>query len=222
MTTTPSRRIALDTETTGFGHSAALLSFFAVEFDLHTGKPGRELGFDFNPGVSIPWRITEITGITNAMVAGCPRLSRNHCLDIAAFLSGAEVWIHNRSFDEGVLDRSLALFKVPALRTVAQLQCSMQMAKKMGHAKVSLDALCQHYGIDLSGRNHHGARVDTHLLRQLVVRLHAKSRPAQAPTPAATPLQPQIQASSASQVSLRPSSQPRRQYNPSPTKLFTS
>jgi DNA polymerase III subunit epsilon len=172
MLSTPGARlIALDTETTGFGN-AALLSFYAVEFDLETGKTSKELELAFNPGFHIPEKITEITGITDEMVKDLPRITEDHLREIGKFIYGAEVWIHNKSFDEGILNRHMEIFDLKDIGDMCDVKCSMRLARELGHKKCSLDALCEKYNISLSERSVHGAKVDAMLLKELVVRMH--------------------------------------------------
>lgn len=165
------RVIALDTETTGFRTNAAILSFYAVEFDMETGICGKALELNFNPGFPIDAKITEITGITNEMAKAHPLMSEEHAQQIADFLKDAEVWIHNQSFDERIISYHLARFNQKPLRQIANLHCSLRVAKDNNHIKATLNDICMHFDIDLSGRSKHGAKVDTLLLIEVVVKM---------------------------------------------------
>ena len=169
---TNKRIIALDTETTGLGNDAALLSLYATEFDINTGETGAYLDLAFNPGIHIPRFITDLTGFTDEIVKDFPLFSRYHANQIHDFLEGSSIWIHNKSFDERMIDLNLSKFGKLPLCEFAELNCSMALAKKMKHPKVGLNALCGHYGIDLSSRSVHGAKVDVELLIQLVINLN--------------------------------------------------
>ena len=165
------RVIALDTETTGFATNAAILSFYAVEFDMETGACGEELELDFNPGFPIEAKITEITGITDEMAKKHPMMTAEHIVKIVCFLKDSEVWIHNKSFDERIISHHLERFNQQPLQEIADLRCSMRLAKENNHTRAKLDDLCQHFGIDLSVRSKHGAKVDTMLLKDVVVKM---------------------------------------------------
>jgi DNA polymerase-3 subunit epsilon len=49
--------------------------------------------------------------------------------------------------------------------------CTMQLAKEKGHKKTNLNALCKHYGIDVSRRVIHGALTDAELLAKLYLEM---------------------------------------------------
>ena len=160
--------ISLDTETSGLSHSDELTSFYAVEFDMATGALGKALQLDFNPGVPISYHATLKTGQTNEIQAKFPKLALAHCIAIADFLKGAEVWIHNKSFDERFINKCMQRFQLPALAGLASLRCSVQRARELGHKESKLDVLCDYYRIDRSNRTLHGARIDAELLAMVV------------------------------------------------------
>lgn len=169
---TPPRHIALDTETSGLSAADELTSFYAVEFDIRSGALGQALQLDFNPVVPISHFATQKTGQTNAGQAKYPIISKTHCLDIAKFLKGGDVWIHNKPFDERFIDKAMRRFGLAPVSSVSNLFCSIQRARAVGHKDCKLDTLCDHYRIDRSSRSVHGARVDAELLAMVVSKMY--------------------------------------------------
>lgn len=102
--------IAFDTETTGLLKPELTelhLQPFITEIYLcrfnWKGEISEEFESYVKPPVPIPEKITEITGITNEMVADAPRFVEIFD-DIYDFVSGDdEIYAHNCSFDIGVL-----------------------------------------------------------------------------------------------------------------------
>jgi DNA polymerase-3 subunit epsilon len=82
------------------------------------------------------------------------------------FINGAELIIHNAPFDLGFLNAELRrLDRVPVETICSGVTDTLRMAKELHPGKRnSLDALCERYDIDNSGRTLHGALLDTELL----------------------------------------------------------
>ena len=88
---------------------------------------------------------------------------------IADFLRGAELIIHNAKFDVGFLNME---FRRMGLPTVEELGCTVTdtllMAREMFPGqKASLDALCNRFSVDRSKRVLHGALIDCELLGEV-------------------------------------------------------
>ncbi|HWU67308.1 MAG TPA: DNA polymerase III subunit epsilon, partial [Stenotrophobium sp.] len=82
------------------------------------------------------------------------------------YLKGAELIIHNASFDLGFLNSEFARAGyAQKLEEVCAVTDTLSMARRMHPGqKASLDALCRRYGVDNSGRDLHGALLDARLL----------------------------------------------------------
>ena len=93
--------------------------------------------------------------------------------DLMAFLAGAEVIIHNASFDVGFLDAELRRLGRPAFAAqVGSVTDSLTMARSMFPGKSnSLDALCRRLEVDNSSRTLHGALLDAELLAEVYIRM---------------------------------------------------
>ena len=98
------RQVVLDTETTGLevreGHR--LIEIGCVEL-IDRKATGRQLHQYINPGRTIDEGAEAVHGITLEFLADKPDFSAVK-EEIIEFLSGAELIIHNASFDVGFLD----------------------------------------------------------------------------------------------------------------------
>lgn len=106
--------IIVDTETTGLNQDADKImeiGLVVFEYDPETGQAYRVLesfGALEDPGIPITPEITEITGITNEMVAG----QRIDDARVAELVSGASIVIaHNSKFDRPFLEQRFPVFE---------------------------------------------------------------------------------------------------------------
>jgi DNA polymerase-3 subunit epsilon len=106
--------VIVDTETTGLNQDADKimeLGLVVFEYDPDTGQAYRvrdSFSALEDPGISITAEITEITGITNEMVAG-QRIDDAHVADLVA---GASIVIaHNSKFDRPFLEDRFPVFE---------------------------------------------------------------------------------------------------------------
>ena len=97
---------AIDFETTGLDPAfQAIVEVGAVKI-----REGREIAsFQtlVNPGIPIPPGVTEIHGITDAMVENAPAVG-SVLPDLLSFLRGTIVVAHNAPFDVGFLEAAIA------------------------------------------------------------------------------------------------------------------
>ncbi|MEO0438843.1 MAG: DNA polymerase III subunit epsilon [Pseudomonadota bacterium] len=161
------RQIVLDTETTGLevsqGHRIIEIGCVEIQNRRLTGRhfhryidPQR----DIDPGA------IEVHGITREFLADKP-LFAAVAEDFLKFVDGAELIIHNAPFDVGFLDQELSLVDATfsGLADRCEVTDSLLMARdKHPGQRNSLDALCQRYSVDNSGRELHGALLDAEIL----------------------------------------------------------
>jgi DNA polymerase-3 subunit epsilon len=160
------RQIVLDTETTGLdprsGHR--IIEVACIEM-VNRRLTGRHLHKYTNPEREIDEGAQAVHGISLEFLADKPKFA-----DIAdeflEFINGAELIIHNAPFDLGFLNAELRrLDRVPVETICSGVIDTLRMAKDLHPGKRnSLDALCERYEIDNSGRTLHGALLDTELL----------------------------------------------------------
>ncbi len=163
------RRIVLDTETTGLdpaqGHRVVEIG--CVEL---AGRQLTERRFHtyINPQREIDAGAMQVHGITNERVAGEP-LFAAIAADLVEFIRGAELVIHNAAFDVGFLDAEFALLGLEKVADICpQVTDTLKMAREARPGRRnSLDALCKDFGIDNSNRQLHGALLDAELLAEV-------------------------------------------------------
>ncbi len=94
----------VDLETTGVGASARIVEIGAVR--LEGSEQVARLSRLVDPGIPMPPRITQITGIRDRDLAGAGPL-RPALSELLALAQGSIFVAHNASFDVGMLDRAL-------------------------------------------------------------------------------------------------------------------
>ena len=161
------RQVVLDTETTGLelklGHR--VIEIGCVEL-VNRRRTARTLHHYLQPDRDIDPGAQEVHGISIDMLQDKPRFSEI-AEDFLAFVTGAELVIHNADFDVGFLNAELRRTgRAPATVTeVCSVVDTLALARRLHPGqRNSLDALCKRYSIDNSGREYHGALLDAHLL----------------------------------------------------------
>ncbi|KZC43081.1 MULTISPECIES: DNA polymerase III subunit epsilon [Rhodanobacter] len=161
------RQIVLDTETTGLevrqGHR--LVEIACVEL-VERRLTGRHYQTYLNPDRAIDQGARLVTGIEDEFLLDKPRFAEV-ATEFLAFIDGAELIIHNASFDIGFLDAELARLGEHAGRIGDR--CSVLDTLAMARERYpgqrnSLDALCKRLGVDNSRRDLHGGLIDAQLL----------------------------------------------------------
>ncbi|TAL86294.1 MAG: DNA polymerase III subunit epsilon [Rhodanobacter sp.] len=161
------RQVVLDTETTGLevrqGHR--LIEIACVEM-IERRLTGRYYQTYLNPDRAIDEGARQVTGIEDDFLLDKPRFP-DVVDEFLAFVEGAELVIHNASFDIGFLDAELARLEHAAGRITDR--CSVLDTLAMARERYpgqrnSLDALCKRLGVDNSRRELHGGLIDAQLL----------------------------------------------------------
>ncbi|MDN5864446.1 MAG: DNA polymerase III subunit epsilon [Gammaproteobacteria bacterium] len=160
------RQVVLDTETTGLNAADhRIIEVGCIEL-VERRYSERKLHHYINPERQIEAGAEAVHGIRNADLADKPKFA-DIADELRAFISGAELIIHNAPFDVGFLDKEYRRLD-PAHGSIgewAHICDSLVMARKRypGQAN-SLDALCKRLGVDNRGRELHGALLDARLL----------------------------------------------------------
>jgi DNA polymerase-3 subunit epsilon len=161
------RQVVLDTETTGLevrqGHR--LVEIACVEM-LGRRLTGRHWQTYLNPERPMDEGASQVTGIRDDFLQDKP-LFAERVDEFLAFVDGAELVIHNASFDVGFLDAELA--RLGAVYGRIGDRCSVLDTLAMARERYpgqrnSLDALCKRLGVDNSRRDLHGGLIDAQLL----------------------------------------------------------
>lgn len=161
------RQIVLDTETTGLevGKGHRLIEIGALE--LAERRPtGRSFHRYVNPRRAIDQGAMAVHGISEEFLSDKP-LFAEIARDLIDFIAGAELIVHNATFDLAFLDAELALADATLGRVTdhAKVLDTLVLAReKYPGQKNNLDALCKRLNVDNSHRDLHGALLDAQLL----------------------------------------------------------
>jgi DNA polymerase III subunit epsilon len=158
------RFVVVDLETTGGAPAASgIIEIGAVQ--VAEGRLGGSFSTFVNPGRPIPWFVSQLTGITDAMVADAPRLA-DALPRFLEFVGDAALVAHNAAFDLGHLDaaqRALAgrSLDLPAL-------CTLRLARRLlpDLRRRSLDSVAATLGISCFGR--HRALPDARIAAEIL------------------------------------------------------
>lgn len=171
MSTAITRQIILDTETTGMNQIGAhyeghrIIEIGAVEV-INRRLTGNNFHVYLKPDRLVDPEAFGVHGIADEFLADKPTFDRV-AESFMDYIRGAELVIHNASFDIGFMDYEFGKLKrdIPKTNTFCKVIDSLTLARKMFPGKRnSLDALCSRYEIDNSKRTLHGALLDAQIL----------------------------------------------------------
>jgi DNA polymerase-3 subunit epsilon len=163
------RQVVLDTETTGldFRLGDRVIEIGCVEL-LNRKLTGQRFHRYINPEREVEAGALAVHGLSTEFLQDKPRFGEiaDEFLD---FIRGAELVIHNAAFDVGFLNNELALQQEASLEQACLgVVDTLKMARELHPGRRnSLDALCERYAIDNSGRTLHGALLDAELLAEV-------------------------------------------------------
>lgn len=167
------REIAFDTETTGFNalEDDRIIELGAVELINHI-PTGRTFQRRINPRRSVPAKVTEITGITDADLKDSLFFEHPDIVDaFLSFIGDATLVAHNASFDRSFLNAELARCGRAPIPDDRWVDTVTMARKRFPGAPASLDALCKRFDISLESRTFHGALLDSQLLARVYLEL---------------------------------------------------
>jgi DNA polymerase-3 subunit epsilon len=167
------RQIFLDTETTGLSPESGdrIVEIGCVEM-VNRRLSGRTLHFYLNPGRLNHEDALKVHGLTDEFLADKPPFAAV-ADELLEYVRGAEIIIHNASFDVGFLNEELKrIGRPPFTGQVARITDSLLMARDAFPGKSnSLDALCRRLEVNLASRTLHGALLDAGLLAEVYIRM---------------------------------------------------
>ncbi|WP_408954508.1 PolC-type DNA polymerase III [Natroniella sp. ANB-PHB2] len=164
---TEEKFVVFDLETTGFNpHSDQIIEIGAVK--LEAGEIVDTYQTFINPGVSIPAKITELTGITDQMVELAPQLeiAIEEFLD---FVGEATLVAHNLSFDLGFIEDKLRKLEKEKLTNTALDTLNLSRALLPDLKSYKLNKLAKKFNKDLE--NHHRAIDDATVTAEIFAEL---------------------------------------------------
>ena len=162
------RQIVLDTETTGLNPRLGdrIIEIGCVEI-LSRAISERQFHVYVDPERDIEEGASRVHGMTREDLQAKPKFA-----DVAAafldYVRGAELLIHNADFDVEFLDMELGRLGLGRIgEHVARVTDTLAFARELHPGrKNSLDALCERYFVNNSGRTLHGALLDARLLAE--------------------------------------------------------
>jgi DNA polymerase-3 subunit epsilon len=171
------REIVLDTETTGIepaeGHRIVEIGAVELFNSLPTGRSYHQY---INPQRSMPKEAFDVHGLGDDFLRDKPVFAAIGA-DFLRFIGDARLVIHNASFDIKFLNHELAQVGLPTLSWDRVTDTLAMARKKFPGSPASLDALCRRFGVDNSGREKHGALLDSEILAEVYLELIGGRQP---------------------------------------------
>jgi DNA polymerase III subunit epsilon len=170
------REIVLDTETTGlsseFGHR--VIEIGAVEL-IDKVPTGRKFHSYLNPMRSVSEGAYKVHGISEEFLLDKPQFL-HIAEEFLEFIQDSSLVIHNAPFDMKFLNYELSIVGMNSISHDRAIDTLSIARKLFPGSKVSLDALCRRFKIDLSQRVLHGALKDAELLMLVYIEMVGKEQ----------------------------------------------
>ena len=140
----------VDLETTGTRPTRDGITEIGIVLADH-GRITAEWSTLLDPGVHIPWKIQELTGISNAMVKGAP-LFEEIAGEVAELLEGRLFVAHNARFDLGFLKNA---FRRLGIDFAPRVLCTVKLSRCLypHQPRHNLDTLKRVHGIHADQRH---------------------------------------------------------------------
>ncbi len=171
------REIVLDTETTGLepndGHR--IVEIGAVELFNHL-PTGRTYHQYLNPQRAMPPEAFAVHGLGDDFLRDKP-LFADVATAFLTFIADAPLVIHNAAFDMKFLNTELTRAGHPTLATARATDTLLIARQRFPGSPASLDALCRRFNVDNTGREKHGALLDSEILAEVYLELVGGRQP---------------------------------------------
>ncbi len=159
--------VVFDIETTGIGASRCKIIEIGA---VRVNKDGEEIGrfSEFiNPGVPIPYKIQQLTSITDEMVKNAPPIEVI-LPKFLEFCKGAMLVAHNANFDtEFIKENCRKLGYEYPFTALDTMTLAYVILPELG--RYNLDRLCKHFGV--VNAHHHRACDDADVTAKIFVKL---------------------------------------------------
>ena len=158
--------VVLDFETTGLNaQQDRIIEIGAVK--LQAGHIIDSFSMMVDPGIPLPAVITQITGITDAMLLGQEK-AETALPKLMAFIGDSPLAAHNAAFDCAFLDNELA--RLGQVQNASQIDTVFFAQKLYPELKrYRLASVCKHLGVSL--KNAHRAVNDATATAQILIRM---------------------------------------------------
>jgi DNA polymerase-3 subunit epsilon len=171
------RKIFVDTETTGISVSTGhrIIELGAIEVDRNITKKNSFHCY-LNPERLIDPHAIKVHGITDEFVANKPKF-KDIMSDFIDFVHGAELIMHNASFDQSFIDNEFSLAGFDhKLEEICKITDTLKIARELHPGENnSLDGLCSRYSVNELDRSFHGALLDAEILSQVYSKIFKKN-----------------------------------------------
>jgi len=168
-----SRRVVLETETTGLDSEAGhrIVELAAIEL-IGRNITSRRLHLYFNPEREVDYGAAEVHGLTLERLQSEPKFAEV-AKEVALFIRDAELIVHNAPFDVGFLNAEFERLGLPPVDDICnKVTETLRIAKELHpEQKNNLNALCERYGIDYSMSTSHGAMLDAEVLTAIYLQM---------------------------------------------------
>ncbi len=157
--------VVFDLETTGFSAiKDKIIEIGAVK--VEEGKITDRFSTFVNPGVPIPFRITQLTGITDQMVMDAPGIE-TVLPQFLEFIGEAALVAHNASFDVGFIEQNCRYQDItPDFTSVDTVAMARILLPTLSKYKLNVVAGALHISLE----NHHRAVDDAGATAEIFVR----------------------------------------------------
>jgi DNA polymerase-3 subunit epsilon len=168
------RQIALDTETTGinskgvFYEQHRIIEIGAIEI-INRKFTGNNFHTYIKPDRLVDHKAFSIHGISDKFLENKPIFS-DIVINFLNYINGAELIIHNATFDIGFIDYELSMLKIHVkniLSLTTVIDTLLLSRKLFPGKKNTLDSLCSRYNIKNNDRDFHSALLDAKLLAKV-------------------------------------------------------
>ncbi|MEM6745622.1 MAG: DNA polymerase III subunit epsilon [Pseudomonadota bacterium] len=171
------REIVLDTETTGLDPASGdrIVELGALELVNHVATK-RNFHKYLDPERDMPADAEAVHGLSTEFLRGKPKFA-DVAQEFLDFIGDAKLVIHNAEFDMKFLNAEFARLNLPQLPLTRAVDTLHLARKRFPGAQANLDALCRRFGVDNSGRELHGALLDSELLAEVYLELIGGRQP---------------------------------------------
>ena len=189
MINLPKLITVFDTETTGTGRDALVVSYGSVELNLQTNKISEHFEIFVNPSLDpedLAIYEEYAYKVTNISIPGMPDCDQTRFVERHIFSQEIQnrlknttsMLAHNASFDRRMLDQTLSSDQTFVEAFNINLFCSLKLSREVFSKDMvgsfSLDSLCKYANVDISDRNFHGALLDAELTANYLVELNKR------------------------------------------------
>ncbi len=166
--------VVFDIETTGLSSAHDQITEIGA-IKIEQGEIVSEFSQLINPGINISNIISELTGITNEMVASAPRIEKV-MPDFINFCEGAVLVAHNANFDVGFIRENLRKLNEPfAFSVIDTLTLSRVLLTELKRHKLNLVAKALGINLENHHRAVHDARATAEIFLHLVKMMEHKN-----------------------------------------------